>query len=135
MRSWMERNGLKLNTIDIDNTELWNLERILHKVKKCDFLDCLSLEPSLNGWHVTLHCDRECDLCRFVFDDQLRYKWDLERNVASRDVFFDFKVPLTIFEIFSYLSGESADIIRKKVSRGNLSGGCDSRSCELNSGE
>jgi len=90
---------LKLNTIDIDDTSKKNLLRVLKKIRRCPFLDSISVEPSLNGWHITLWCKRECEVCRLVFDDQTRFMWDLERPRFSRNVLFDVKIPVTIFQV------------------------------------
>lgn len=114
---------MKLNTIDIDNTSTKNLLRVLAKIKRCKFLDSVSVEPSLNGFHVTLWCLKDCDLCRFVFDDQFRYMWDFERPEFSRNVLFDIKIPLTIFQVGDLLK---MNLLPKAQTR---QGWCDCLRC------
>jgi hypothetical protein len=113
-----------LNTIDIDDTDLDNLRRIRLKIMHfCSDVDAMGFEPSLNGWHVTLWCRKECEVCRLVFDDQNRYFWDLERKPHTRNVLFDFKFPITVWQLSDLLNVK----IRPKPQ--TIQGWCDSVRC------
>jgi hypothetical protein len=49
----------------------------------------VTLSPSLNGYHIELWCQQNCDLCRLVFDDQTRYSADIHnRPTTEQNVFF-----------------------------------------------
>ena len=70
------------------------VEYILNKLQNCPF--CVNFKvkvsPSLNGYHVTMYCRKQCDLCRFVFDDPVRFARDCEREIETRNVLWDRKV-------------------------------------------
>lgn len=91
--------SLKLSTIDIDDTSKKFLLRVLGKICRCKHLQKISWKASLNGWHIFLWCDKKCDVCRLVFDDVNRFRWDLERPEFSRNVMFDVKVPVKLMRI------------------------------------
>ncbi len=84
-----------INTLDLDDITKENLDRILIKIfnNNC----CLGLfsEPSNSkGYHVTIKCSKQCDLCRFVFDDEKRYAVDYVMPLKFRDFLFKEKVYL-----------------------------------------
>lgn len=78
---------LTYNTLDLDTTDKEIINRILHKILTCDSLIKLNYEPSKRkGYHFRLWCVKKCDRCRLVFDDAVRFQYDLMRNFESRDV-------------------------------------------------
>lgn len=80
------------NTIDIDTNNKDFITTLKLKIYRCSFLDGLTVQDSiLKGVHFILHCNINCDLCRFVFDDQIRYAYDQFRKEYSRNVLFDKK--------------------------------------------
>lgn len=79
--------SLTYNTLDIDTTEKEFINRLIYKISSCQFLYKLTFESSKRkGFHFRLWCAKKCDLCRLVFDDQIRYQYDLMRNFESRNV-------------------------------------------------
>lgn len=84
---------IKRNTIDFDYYRRYGFDnalfnRMLEKIMWCKHLLYIGVKPSLNGWHVTMLCDTDCDICRLVFDDPVRYAKDLMRPEYSRNVLF-----------------------------------------------
>jgi hypothetical protein len=77
------------NTLDIDNGDKANLERILNKISqnKC-CLDLKLKDSSNKGYHILITCDRKCDICRIVFDDQKRLEMDSLRQEKFRNTLF-----------------------------------------------
>lgn len=76
------------NTLDLDRITKDQLQHILSKICRCPSLAYYILADSwAKGYHVTLWCLKDCDLCRFHYDDQRRYYADLtnrephERNI------------------------------------------------------
>lgn len=69
---------LKYNTLDLDFCDKDKLNRIIQKISKC--AKCLKIEvrDTMKGYHVKILCNANCDLCRFVFDDNVRYALDIE---------------------------------------------------------
>lgn len=80
------------NTIDIDTNDKETVKKILNKIIDCYWLGNLLFDFSLQkGVHIKLFCKRECELCRLAFDDNMRYSFDNDRVVESRNVLFDTK--------------------------------------------
>jgi hypothetical protein len=49
-------------------------------------------EPSnKKGVHLKIFCKIKCDICRFVFDDDIRYSADSKRNKEFINIIFDTK--------------------------------------------
>lgn len=97
----------KYNTIDLDlNSKFLFLNlgyvepiefyiMILNKISKCKCGKILKVSPSDNkGLHIRLICEKDCDICRLVFDHQKRYVADLTRREQFSNLMFDVKVPL-----------------------------------------
>jgi len=83
---------LKLNTIDVDDKDPENLRRISSAVEKCPRLVALEVKPSsAKGYHLTLWCLKDCEECRKLYDDKVRYEMDQMRPVYCRDVLFSKK--------------------------------------------
>lgn len=83
---------LKYNTIDIDTNNKDFITTLKLKIYKCHFLEELIVKDSpQKGTHFILKCLKECDLCRFVFDDQTRYAYDQFRKEYSQNVLFSEK--------------------------------------------
>lgn len=77
----------KYNTIDFDSTNKEFLERTIIKILRCQNLLSLNYEPSKRkGYHIRIHCNIECEICRLVFDDSTRYSFDAYREPELRNV-------------------------------------------------
>jgi len=90
------------NSIDLDydvpNFELGltcskeSVNKILNKIVRCKY--CVVASKSLSsfkGWRIEMYCTKDCDLCRFQFDDIRRYKMDLERPKDCRQLLWSSK--------------------------------------------
>jgi len=79
---------LNIQTIDIDNPDMEFLKKILQKIARCRH--CLKLQyrisTSLSHYHIRILCAKKCDLCRFVFDDSMRYSYDYERPERRKGI-------------------------------------------------
>lgn len=79
------------NTIDIDTTDKEFLFIVLSKIiRRNNRFSCLAkievTPSSLKGYHIKLYCKKKCDLCRLVFDDDIRYFYDQYREPESQNV-------------------------------------------------
>lgn len=80
------------NTLDIDTDNKEFLEHVTLKVSQCKNIQKMNVELSeTKGFHIRLWCNMDCDLCRFVFDDVIRYAYDQFREPFSRNVLFNKK--------------------------------------------
>jgi len=92
---------MKRITIDIDNkkpkpysiTSAHDITRILYKIKSCpnsQTIEC-QMSPSMNGYHIIVWCTaRNCNACRMVFDDQVRFMNDTNlRQEHQQNILFD----------------------------------------------
>ena len=91
------------NTLDLDFNDKEKVADIVTKVLMCPdggHVVKRSISPSMNGLHLEFWCKKNCDLCRFVFDDPFRYAADLTRPVYTRDVLWEkksfFKMGVTL---------------------------------------
>ncbi len=85
------------NTLDIDTTERERVNQIIGKIMQCPYLDDLEVEPSFQkGVHVKMWCMKECEMCRLVFDDEIRYAYDQYRPKYSQNVLFNEKKILKV---------------------------------------
>jgi len=75
-----------MNTIDLDFAHRVKLNTILSKIIRCSSLISWGYSDTAKGYHIKMGCGRDCDLCRMVFDDQERFRRDLERTPSSRNV-------------------------------------------------
>jgi len=96
----MERLRLKslksyVKTLDLDNVSEEELKRILFKISrlKCAREIWYRMSSSMNGYHVKIRCaNPDCYICRLVFDDERRLKYDLVyRPPRWREVLWDTK--------------------------------------------
>jgi len=88
-----------INTLDIDKDPTFParpsadrefVDYITKRIKRCKNLLRIEVKPSLRkGYHVTLYCKVQCDLCRLVFDDFERYRRDINRKYIHQNVLFD----------------------------------------------
>lgn len=80
------------NTIDIDTNNKEFITTLKLKIYRCSNLEELVVrDSSQKGVHFILHCKKNCDLCRLVFDDAIRYAYDQFRESFSRNVLFSEK--------------------------------------------
>jgi len=98
---------MKLNTIDFDNNDKELISRIIHKIVTYGSKNhCLfSFETKISqhkGVTIILKCSKECDLCRFIFDDVLRYEMDSKRPQYKQNVVWERKELLTLTERIMY---------------------------------
>jgi hypothetical protein len=77
------------NTLDLDECTKEQLQQTETKIKSNPC--CLSIthkDSSSKGYHVIIICSKQCDLCRFVFDDVKRYEIDLGREQKFQNTIF-----------------------------------------------
>ena len=91
------------NTLDIDfNPQYFKDKhyfiRIIEKILRMPCLLELWTKPSVSkGIHVFMKCSiKNCDICRLVFDDQERYRKDIQRPKYARNVMFDKKTLINL---------------------------------------
>jgi len=84
---------LRRNTLDLDFVDKETLMKIILKIESmCQGARWgAKITDTLKGYHIEMFCLLDCDLCRMVFDDPVRYSRDLRRPVFSRDVLFNYK--------------------------------------------
>lgn len=89
---------MKLNTIDIDFNAInpyhgkEYLDRIVKLITNCENCKGIQIKDSdSKGFHLFVYCNKECDLCRLVFDDSKRYMMDYDRFEERKNVMFDAK--------------------------------------------
>lgn len=80
------------NTIDLDKVDKESLQKIISKIKlnKC-LKSLVCKDSSSKGYHLLLTCDRKCDMCRMVFDDQKRLEMDSNRDLKFQNTLFTSK--------------------------------------------
>jgi hypothetical protein len=89
------------NTLDIDwdnipdinlSCSKEKIDNIILKIKKCPNLLGIKKEYSnKKGYHLRFYCKVKCDICRFVFDDDIRYSADSKRKKEFTNIIFDTK--------------------------------------------
>jgi DNA-binding Lrp family transcriptional regulator len=89
------------NTLDVDwdiipdinlSCSKEHIDNIIAKIQKCPNLAGLVKEDSnKKGYHLRFYCKKECDLCRLVFDDYIRYDADRTRKKEFTNIMFDSK--------------------------------------------
>lgn len=80
------------NTIDLDKIDKEQLQTIINKIKQNKCLKDIQVKDSSSkGYHLLLTCNRECDVCRMVFDDQKRYEMDNNRDLKYQNTLFTSK--------------------------------------------
>jgi hypothetical protein len=68
------------------------VNKIIWKIIQCQNMIGLIREPSnKKGVHLKIFCKIKCDICRFVFDDDIRYSADSKRNKEFINIIFDTK--------------------------------------------
>ena len=77
------------NTLDLDKVSKEFFERVLELIRNCRYLKELHTKDTQKGYHVLMKCSRECDTCRFVFDDQKRYAMDFRRPAHKTNILFE----------------------------------------------
>lgn len=85
---------LKLNTIDLDHSAEAVLGLVLIEISKCKHIKNIEWRqsPSKRGFHIKFFCDKDCCICRELYDDQMRISADLtNRKPYERDVLWDKK--------------------------------------------
>ena len=79
-------------TLDIDTNDKEFTERMLAKIATCKHLIYLKIKESpCKGYHITILCDKECDMCRLCFDDERRFYFDSFRPEWAKNILFDKK--------------------------------------------
>jgi hypothetical protein len=88
---------MKSNTIDFDNNNKELISRVIAKIWECPNL--FSFETKLSqhkGVTFCLICRIDCDLCRFVFDDEIRYGIDIQRLLRHQNIVWSEKELLSL---------------------------------------
>jgi len=103
----LEALRFKLNTIDLDDGNE-RLREVSAFAEKCPDLIFTSAQPSPGGrgWHFTLWCSKECEKCRELFDDRVRYSKDKMRPSYTRNILFTKKEHTTLAENLNIVSPE-----------------------------
>ena len=83
----------QLNTIDLDYCDKETLRRTIDKILLCKNLVQIQSKPSSNkGYHLLMLCNKNCDICRLVYDDQRRYAIDTNiRKPQFKNLLWDNK--------------------------------------------
>lgn len=81
-----------INTLDLDNYTKEKLDMVIEKIKKCPNYVSHKIDDSAKGYHVKFLCNKTCDICRFVFDDDKRYAIDFKKPEIFKNIMFDEKV-------------------------------------------
>lgn len=77
------------NTIDIDNSDKFNLASIIYKIERNPCCLKLEFKPSdSKGFHILIICSKKCEDCRIVFDDVRRLEMDMKREEKFKNVLF-----------------------------------------------
>lgn len=80
------------NTIDLDKVDKEQLQTIINKIKQNKCLKDIQVKDSSSkGYHLLLTCNRQCDICRIVFDDQKRLEMDSNRELKYQNTLFTSK--------------------------------------------
>jgi hypothetical protein len=89
------------NTLDIDWDNIPDINlpcskdkinNIIDKIKSCKQLLGLVMEDSnKKGYHLRFYCNINCDMCRLVFDDYIRFDADSKRKKEFTNIIFDTK--------------------------------------------
>jgi hypothetical protein len=79
----------KYNTIDLDFCSHEQFEKIYFKIQDCPFHGAVNFKDTNKGYHIMMICTRDCDDCRFVFDDPNRYYIDFREPEAETNVLFN----------------------------------------------
>jgi hypothetical protein len=82
-----------MQTIDIDHKILENfpIEHITTRILKCKHIQQMEIRtsPSLNGYHIRIICNLDCEACRLAFDDDYRFTADYtNRKKHQKNVLF-----------------------------------------------
>lgn len=97
----------KINTLDLDNYTKEQLANLEKKIKQCpNCLNIMHKDSNSKGYHVTIICNKDCDNCRFVFDDQKRYEIDFGRDTKFQNTLFDEK---------EYFRGNMKKLKKRKI--------------------
>ena len=91
------------NTIDMDSNDKYLVAKIYHKISQCP--NCFSLRVEMTqhkGVMFILQCRNDCDLCRFVFDDEIRYGIDILRVKRQQNLVWREKQILSLNQRFFY---------------------------------
>lgn len=85
-------DDFKFNTIDFDYSDKSLISKVLIKVWNCKYLFSCFCNPSQHkGFSISLKCRVDCDLCRFVFDDETRYRIDSKRKKRHQNIIWSRK--------------------------------------------
>jgi hypothetical protein len=89
------------NSLDIDwdtipdiNLSCSNekINNIFLKIKRCpNLLGIIKEDSNKKGYHLRFYCKVECDKCRLVFDDYIRFDADSKRKKEFTNIIFDTK--------------------------------------------
>lgn len=83
-----------MSTIDLDFCSKDEMLDIKLKILRLGCCRDVACSDTGKGYHLKLYCtDVQCDLCRLVFDDPVRFSADQLRPRHCRDVLFDVKLP------------------------------------------
>lgn len=78
-------------TIDLDFCNKSKLERIVYKIINMPCCIEMEVRPTWRGYHLIIYCTRRCDVCRLLYDDFMRYAYDLYRPPHLRNILWTAK--------------------------------------------
>ena len=79
-------------TLDIDTTNKDFIEHTIKKILNCKYCDELYRRDScFKGVHIIIFCVKECEICRFTYDDVRRFAYDQNRPYYARNILFQEK--------------------------------------------
>jgi len=79
-------------TLDIDTANKSFIKHITDKILSCkNCLEILLSYSSFKGVHIVIYCNKECEICRFVYDDFRRFAYDQNRPYYARNILFQEK--------------------------------------------
>lgn len=92
-----------LKTVDYDYDpkhfrDKTSFEHVLAKIRAMPCCEGITVKDSnTKGKHIIIECSIiNCDICRMVYDDPVRYSKDVNRPTYAQNVLFDKKdIPLT----------------------------------------
>ena len=79
------------STLDLDKVDNDHLEMVINKLCHCpkNQMHTFSWLDTQKGYHVIFSCLKECNDCRLVFDDPIRWDIDFKRPNCLQNVLFE----------------------------------------------
>jgi len=119
---------IRYNTLDIDaDPEGKKLKKALIRIRRCRHAVKHEFTRSTSGvgWHVKIYCNTDCDMCRKLFDDPVRYERDKRRPISAQNVlhsrkYLTVRLPLGIIIMFPWPRPVKAWLKLRKARKSEL---------------